>query len=112
MVTLFGFPLRMYLDPDRRWFSADKFQHAGSHLILAFLMRLCGLSFWGTMGIDFWGGLMYEAGQTDTAYGTTKYYPDNHLLGRVGFGISPLDLAWNTAGALVGNLLYTWLATL
>ena len=100
--------LLQFLDPDREWFRSDKYQHGASFFIASFLGA--ALAQW-TLPVTEWGaavtsvavcvilGFVYELGQTDTAYGAG-------LLGKPGFGISPLDLVWDAAGAIGGALLW------
>jgi len=110
--------LSNFFDPDSAWFSQDKFQHGASFFIVG-LVTAIGYNWWlglvltkigialAVVAQSFVIGLVYELGQTDTAYSVTKYY-GLKLLGQPGFGISPLDLVWDVAGATLATLL--WLA--
>jgi len=101
-----------FFDPDQAWFSQDKFQHGASFFIVG-LIAIIGYNWWlglvltklgvviGALVQCFLLGLTYELGQTDTAYSATKYY-GLKLLGKPGFGISPLDLVWDMLGATLG----------
>lgn len=83
------------IDPDRAWFSGDKYQHGASMAAVGFLMAICGRDFFESMRDAAVISVVYELGQTDTAFSTGK-------LGQPGYGISPLDLTWDMAGAVVG----------
>lgn len=110
--------LRRFIDPDRRWFASDKYQHGVSFYVLGFLGALVAhaalpLSIWQSAALSFAvsldRGLTYEVGQTDTAYNPSivNKHTGVSALGTPGFGISPLDLVWDYVGAAFG--IGTWL---
>jgi len=110
--------LRKFLDPDRKWFAFDKYQHGVSFYILSVLNAMIAhvaLPVWQSAAVAFAitleGGLIYELGQTDTAY--NKDIIDRRTevsaLGTPGFGISPLDLTWDYVGGILGIMTWVFL---
>ena len=90
----------IWLDPDRDWRSVDKIMHAFGGF------AVCLLSLWlvtvlrelplpaAALVLTMIIGLVYEFGQTDVAR-------SQHLLGKPGYGIGLVDLAYDSIGALL-----------
>lgn len=83
-----------FLDPDRRVFSRDKFQHFGGGLVVGFLLAWLeapGRALLDTTAVGF----IFEVGQWDAARGTP-------YAGQVGYGFGLLDWAAVILGGFCG----------
>ncbi len=99
-----------FFDPDRNWKSWDKAEHAAAGLLICALLTLF-VSHWIALGVTIALGAAFELGQYDTARSTYVEYEHGDIdrtyeiaLGNEGYGFGLLDLAADTAGALL------WLA--
>lgn len=92
---------KKYLDPDRQWFSKDKWQHGVAFVVIGFLLSMAGEGFVRVLIDSAVIGFTYEVGQADSSNSAEKI-TGVKFLGSPGFGVSPLDLAWDEAGAIAG----------
>jgi hypothetical protein len=84
----------IWFDPDRDWRSLDKIEHAFGGFAVALLLLLAVHSGLSILGWTMVIGLAYELGQADVAH-------SQRLLGKPGYGIGLVDLAYDGFGALV-----------
>lgn len=87
------------LDPDMNLRSADKYQHAAAGFALSVLLNVL-FSCSTALAIVAYTAVVYEAGQTDTAY-SLKDGSGRRYAGQPGFGFGLLDIAFGIAGALL-----------
>lgn len=88
---------RSFFDPDRRWFSRDKLQHAVLSGLLCALLSVFFGPLWA-LGATIWTGVVWELAQWDGARSAG-------MLGQPGYGFGLRDLAANVAGALLALVL-------
>lgn len=92
--------IAIWFDPDRDWRSADKIMHAFGGFAVCLLSLwlvtvLRELPFWvAALALTMIIGFVYEGGQADVAH-------SQHLLGKPGYGIGLVDLAYDGFGALI-----------
>lgn len=86
-----------FLDPDRRWFSADKWLHLVGAALTCAALVLVGTQPLRAFAYTVVAGAIFELGQWDALRGT-------EYLGRPGYGFGLLDLAADALGALVAML--------
>jgi len=109
--------LRDYLDPDRDWRSVATLQHFVVCFVLSclFVLLLPAIT-WVVLGaptlaaflLVLWTALVYEAGQTDTAY-SLRDGSGRRYAGQPGYGFGLMDVAAGMLGAtlfLVVRFLY------
>lgn len=92
------------LDPDTNWRSLSTILHylSGLGLMLVF-WPLLGLPWLQAFGWTFWTAVIYEAGQTDSAY-NIKDAGGKRWAGRPGFGFGLMDIGACQLGAITATL--------
>lgn len=88
---------RSFFDPDRRWFSRDKLQHAVLSGLLCALLSVFFGPLWA-LGATIWTGVVWELAQWDSAR-------SSGMLGQPGYGFGLRDLAADVVGALFALIL-------
>lgn len=82
-----------FFDPDRRWLSRDKIQHAVLSALLCALLSVFLGPLWA-LGATIWTGIVWEIAQWDSARTAG-------MLGQPGYGFGLRDLAADVIGALI-----------
>jgi len=94
--------IAFWFDPDRDWRSVDKLQHAVLGFVVALLLLVPIYLRWvlfahaalGVLIATLVIGLIWELAQAEIAH-------SQHLLGKPGYGIGLVDLAYDGIGALI-----------
>lgn len=84
----------IWFDPDRDWRSVDKIEHAFGGFALCLVFLMVTHAGWRAFELTMLVGLAYECGQADVAH-------SQRLLGKPGFGIGLVDLAYDAIGAII-----------